>query len=60
MDALPPIAATVIGSWSFPGWYDKFCADAAAHPDLYGADDRADDGGERQHDRPTADGTLTE
>src|SRR5436190_21492193 len=42
MDALPPIPATVIGSWSFPGWYDKFCADAAAHPDLYGADDRAE------------------
>src|SRR5437764_14359764 len=42
MDALPPIPATVIGSWSFPGWYDKFCADAAAHPDLYGPDDRAE------------------
>src|SRR5205823_12802871 len=42
MDALPPIPATVIGSWSFPGWYDKFCADAAAHPDLYGADGRAE------------------
>src|SRR5438067_912922 len=40
MDALPPIAATVIGSWSFPGWYDKFCTDAAAHPDLCGAADR--------------------
>src|SRR5205823_14759880 len=40
MDALPPIPATVIGSWSFPGWYDKFCADAAAHPDLYGVEDR--------------------
>jgi 5-methyltetrahydropteroyltriglutamate--homocysteine methyltransferase len=42
MDPLPPIPATVIGSWSFPGWYDKFCADAAAHPDLYGPDDRAE------------------
>src|SRR5436190_6671999 len=42
MDALPPIPATVIGSWSFSGWYDKFCADAAAHPDLYGPDDRAE------------------
>jgi 5-methyltetrahydropteroyltriglutamate--homocysteine methyltransferase len=42
MDALPPMAATVIGSWSFPGWYDKFCADAAARPDLYGETDRAE------------------
>src|SRR5262245_20767616 len=42
MDSLPPIAATVIGSWSFPGWYDKFCADVAAHPDLYGETDRAE------------------
>jgi 5-methyltetrahydropteroyltriglutamate--homocysteine methyltransferase len=42
MNALPPIAATVIGSWSFPGWYDKFCADAAAHPDLCGEADRAE------------------
>ena len=37
---LPLIPATVIGSWSFPGWYAKFCDDAARHPDLYGADDR--------------------
>src|SRR5438552_8231678 len=42
MDALPPLAATVIGSWSFPGWYDRFCADATAHPDLYGPTDRAE------------------
>src|SRR5919201_2451070 len=42
MDALPTIAATVIGSWSFPGWYDKFCADVAAHPELYGPTDRAE------------------
>src|SRR5438034_10654553 len=42
MDVLPPIAATVIGSWLFPGWYDKFCADTAAHPDLYGPTDRAE------------------
>src|SRR5438105_5468937 len=42
MDALPPLPATVIGSWSFPGWYDKFCADVAAHPDLYGPDDTAE------------------
>jgi 5-methyltetrahydropteroyltriglutamate--homocysteine methyltransferase len=37
---LPIIPATVIGSWSFPGWYAKFCEDATRHPELYGADDR--------------------
>jgi 5-methyltetrahydropteroyltriglutamate--homocysteine methyltransferase len=37
---LPVIPATVIGSWSFPGWYAKFCEDAARHPDLFGTDDR--------------------
>src|SRR5437763_510306 len=37
---LPIIPATVIGSWSFPGWYVKFCADVAQHPEEYGADDR--------------------
>lgn len=42
MNSLPPLAATVIGSWSFPGWYAKFCEDVARHPDLYGADDRAE------------------
>jgi 5-methyltetrahydropteroyltriglutamate--homocysteine methyltransferase len=30
----------VIGSWSFPGWYAKFCEDAARHPNLFGSDDR--------------------
>jgi 5-methyltetrahydropteroyltriglutamate--homocysteine methyltransferase len=40
MAELPLIPATVIGSWSFPGWYAKFCADVALHPELYGADDR--------------------
>ncbi len=40
---MPPILpATVIGSWSFPGWYVKFCEDVARHPDLFGADDRAE------------------
>src|SRR5262245_51546648 len=37
---LPPIPTSVIGSWSFPGWYVKFCEDAARQPDLYGADDK--------------------
>src|SRR3954470_5621930 len=34
------IPATVIGSWSFPGWYEKFIADVAEHPDQYGPVDR--------------------
>ena len=37
---LPIIPATVIGSWSFPGWYVKFCEDVAQHPDRFGSDDR--------------------
>jgi 5-methyltetrahydropteroyltriglutamate--homocysteine methyltransferase len=40
MQTLPLIPATVIGSWSFPGWYVKFCEDAANDPDLYGPHDR--------------------
>jgi 5-methyltetrahydropteroyltriglutamate--homocysteine methyltransferase len=40
MTTLPLLPATVIGSWSFPGWYAKFCDDAARHPDLFGPDDR--------------------
>lgn len=42
MSALPILPATVIGSWSFPGWYAKFCDDVAGHPERYGADDRAE------------------
>src|SRR6516162_5931208 len=42
MATLPKIPATVIGSWSFPGWYAKFCDDVTCHPDLYGPDDRAE------------------
>jgi 5-methyltetrahydropteroyltriglutamate--homocysteine methyltransferase len=42
MTALPPIPATVIGSWSFPGWYAKFCEDVARWPELFGSDDRAE------------------
>jgi 5-methyltetrahydropteroyltriglutamate--homocysteine methyltransferase len=38
--AAPLIPATVIGSWSFPGWYEKFCQDVAAHPLGYGLVDR--------------------
>ncbi|HEY2157023.1 MAG TPA: cobalamin-independent methionine synthase II family protein [Isosphaeraceae bacterium] len=34
------IPATVIGSWSFPGWYEKFIADVAATPDRFGPLDR--------------------
>ena len=34
------IPATVIGSWSFPGWYEKFVADVASSPDRFGAADR--------------------
>jgi 5-methyltetrahydropteroyltriglutamate--homocysteine methyltransferase len=40
MDAFPLIPATVIGSWSFPGWYTKFCEDVARHPEMFGSDDR--------------------
>ncbi len=40
MSPLPLLPATVIGSWSFPGWYAKFCDDAARQPDLFGPDDR--------------------
>src|SRR5262245_36405745 len=37
---LPLIPATVIGSWSFPGWYAKFCEDVARSPEQFGRDDR--------------------
>jgi 5-methyltetrahydropteroyltriglutamate--homocysteine methyltransferase len=40
MTNFPLLAATVIGSWSFPGWYAKFCEDAARHPEMFGHDDR--------------------
>jgi 5-methyltetrahydropteroyltriglutamate--homocysteine methyltransferase len=42
MATLPLLPATVIGSWSFPGWYAKFCEDVARHPDAFGAEDRAE------------------
>jgi len=34
------LAATVIGSWSFPGWYEKFALDVRQHPELFGPVDR--------------------
>ena len=40
MSSLPLLPATVIGSWSFPGWYARFCEDATRQPELFGADDR--------------------
>lgn len=40
MSALPLLSATVIGSWSLPGWYAKFCEDAACQPELFGHEDR--------------------
>jgi 5-methyltetrahydropteroyltriglutamate--homocysteine methyltransferase len=36
----PLIPATVIGSWSFPGWYERFIADVGLHPELFGPVDR--------------------
>lgn len=40
MSALPLIPATVIGSWSFPGWYAHFCEQVRRHPERFGAVDR--------------------
>lgn len=37
---MPLLPATVIGSWAFPGWYAKFCADALCNPSQFGPDDR--------------------
>src|SRR5262249_31904344 len=36
----PLIPATVIGSWSFPGWYEKFILDVAERPERFGPFDR--------------------
>src|ERR1700730_18302472 len=36
----PLIPTTVIGSWSFPGWYEKLVQDVAANPDRFGPLDR--------------------
>jgi 5-methyltetrahydropteroyltriglutamate--homocysteine methyltransferase len=40
MSTLPLLPAAVIGSWSFPGWYAKFCEDVARQPELFGPEDR--------------------
>jgi 5-methyltetrahydropteroyltriglutamate--homocysteine methyltransferase len=42
MASLPLIPATVIGSWSFPGWYAHFCDEASAHPEKFGSADRGE------------------
>ncbi len=34
------LPATVIGSWSFPGWFEKFAADVKSHPEQFGSEDR--------------------
>ncbi|MGO9598944.1 MAG: hypothetical protein ACLP7Q_13225 [Isosphaeraceae bacterium] len=34
------IAAAVVESWSFPGWYEKFITDVKQQPDLFGPVDR--------------------
>ena len=36
----PIIPATVIGSWSFPGWYERFIHDVARNPQDFGSRDR--------------------
>jgi 5-methyltetrahydropteroyltriglutamate--homocysteine methyltransferase len=36
------IPATVIGSWSFPGWYEALIADIELNPDRFGPADRAE------------------
>jgi 5-methyltetrahydropteroyltriglutamate--homocysteine methyltransferase len=40
MAVTPILAATVIGSWSLPGWYAKFSADAVSNPQSVGQEDR--------------------
>ena len=34
------LPTTVIGSWSFPGWFEKLADDVKDHPELFGAADR--------------------
>ncbi len=40
MTTLPALPATVIGSWSFPGWCAKFCEDVGRQPEQFGPEDR--------------------
>ncbi len=40
MSDLPLLPATVIGSWSFPGWYEHFIESVRLHPERFGPDDR--------------------
>ena len=42
MSATPLIPTTVIGSWSFPGWFDWITKAWSSDPDLTGAADRAE------------------
>ena len=42
MQNLPLLPATVIGSWSFPGWYVHFCEEAALQSERFGSADRAE------------------
>jgi 5-methyltetrahydropteroyltriglutamate--homocysteine methyltransferase len=37
---MPLIPASVIGSWSFPGWYEHFIGEVSAQPTRFGAVDR--------------------
>lgn len=34
------LECTVIGSWAMPGWFDRFNAEVAANPTVYGSYDR--------------------
>ena len=34
------IPATIIGSWSLPGWFESFIAEVKAHPERFGTFDR--------------------
>src|SRR5260370_41649629 len=40
MGVVSLVRVKVIGSWSLPGWYAKFCEDVARQRELFGADDR--------------------
>jgi len=37
---IPLLPVTVIGSWSYPGWYAKFCGDVQSDPGLFGDEDK--------------------